>query len=292
MVRAMQSVFVAQGRVSPEKLLQIARSLPADLSVLSELGEILQDINSDLSQIATLLRRDMALATRIVRISNSAAYGGNGEIASIEEAVNRVGFGEVLKLVGSGTVSRFSDQSTEAYGISAEELRGNMLYTAFAAEALARSARMDIRSAYTAGLVRPLGIMVLDRAWNQIEKIPSFDPSRWTTYSAWEENCFGINHCAVSQRILEEWRFPEEIREAVRFHYIETAKDHENRLAVILNLANGIAQRNGRSFSGENAFWEVTSLKLEAAGLDESAIDEAAAAAEEATLNALAAFSH
>jgi HD-like signal output (HDOD) protein len=61
-----------------EKLLQVARTLPADLRVLAALGEMLQDINSELDQIAGLLRRDVALAARIVRISNSAVFGGGG----------------------------------------------------------------------------------------------------------------------------------------------------------------------------------------------------------------------
>src|SRR3954469_18290936 len=128
---------------SREKLLQVARSLPADLSVLSALGEMLQDINSELDEIAALLRRDVALAARIVRISNSPMFGGGGQIASIEEAVNRVGFGEILKLVGTATAARFSERALEHYDISAVKLRDNMLYTAFACEALARVSGFD-----------------------------------------------------------------------------------------------------------------------------------------------------
>src|SRR3954471_20320670 len=105
---------------SREKLLTIARSLPADLHVLSKLGEMLQDVNSELDEIAGLLRRDVALATRIVRISNSPMFGG-GQIASTEEAVNRVGFSEILKLVGTATAARFTDRALEFFGISAEK---------------------------------------------------------------------------------------------------------------------------------------------------------------------------
>src|SRR5688572_25217922 len=149
---------------SREKLLQVARTLPADLNVLSQLGEMLQDVNSELDQVAELLRRDVALATRIVRISNSPMFSGGGQIASTEEAVNRVGFSEILKLVGTATAARMTERNIEYYGISAETLRENMLFGAFAAEALARAAGMDARVAYTAGLMRTLGVMVLDRA--------------------------------------------------------------------------------------------------------------------------------
>ena len=73
-----------------EKLIATARSLPAAPQVLTELGQLLQDINVELDQIADLLKRDAALAARIIRISNSTVFGGSGRIAAIEEAVNRV----------------------------------------------------------------------------------------------------------------------------------------------------------------------------------------------------------
>ena len=43
-----------------EKLLTTARSLPAAPQVLSELGELLQDVNTGLEEISSLLKRDAA----------------------------------------------------------------------------------------------------------------------------------------------------------------------------------------------------------------------------------------
>lgn len=286
----MQIATDATSRIPREKLLQIARSLPADLSVLAQLGEMLQDFNTELAEIATLLRRDVALGSRIIRISNSAAYGGNGEIASIEAAVNRVGFGEVMKLVGAGAVSRLAEQGLDAYGITAEDLRSNMLFGAFAGEALAKAAGLDPKVAYTAGLVRTLGIMVLNKAWDQIEKVPSFDPARWSSYSAWEANHFGQNHCAIAASILTEWRFPAEMGEAIKVHLLEATADHEQKLAVVLNVANSLAERKGRGLAGERSWWEITPLKLEALGLSESDLEQATESAETACTTALAAF--
>jgi HD-like signal output (HDOD) protein len=203
---------VAANPISREKILQVARSLPADLHVLSKLGEMLQDINSELDQIAALLRRDVALAARIVRISNSAMFGGGGQVASIEDAVNRVGFSEILKLVGTATAARFTERALDYYQIGAHKLRDNMLYSAFAAEALARAAGTDTRVAYTAGLLRPLGMMVLDRASRgHLNVLQRYNSSRWATYAEWESAVFGTTNCDVAGLVLEEWRFPVEI---------------------------------------------------------------------------------
>ncbi len=272
-----------------EKLLQVARTLPADLEVLSSLGELLQDPNSDLDQVSDLLRRDVAMAARIVRISNSPLFGGNGGIASVEEAVNRVGFGEILKLVGTATVARFTESSLDHYGIGAHRLRANMLYGALAAEALARRAGVDPRTAYTAGLLRSLGIMVLDRASRGHAAVTEvYTSSIWPSYSAWEGQTFGVDNCEVAALILGEWRFPSDLSEGIRAHYLSRPTDLAQPLAVLLNLANGLSHRVSRTFAGEACWWEITPAKLEAAGLNEDDFEPAVVETERAFAHAVA----
>ena len=108
--------------------------------MLSKLSAMLKDPNSELDELSALLRRDVALSAHIVRISNSASYGGGRSISSIEEAVNLVGFGAILKLVRTATAGRMSEAALQCCDISAQLLRDNMLYAAFAAEALAEPA--------------------------------------------------------------------------------------------------------------------------------------------------------
>lgn len=271
--------------------MQVARSLPADLQVLSALGEMLQDVNSELDEIAQLLRRDVALAARIVRISNSPMFGGGGQIASVEEAVNRVGFSEILKLVGTASAARFAERSLEHYDVSAQRLRDSMLYSAFAAEALARCAGMDTRAAYTVGLLRPLGLMVLDRAGRgQLNWTQRYTTSRWPSYSVWEGSIFGIDNSQVAALILDEWRFPAEMGVALRAHYLARPSDFEQPLACVLNVANGLTTRASRALAGETAWWEITPEKLRAASLNEQDLEDSTLSANAAYEEALAAL--
>jgi HD-like signal output (HDOD) protein len=274
-----------------EKLLQVARTLPADLHVLSKLGEMLQDINSELDQIAALLRRDVALAARIVRISNSPMFGGGGQIASTEDAVNRVGFSEILKLVGTATAARLTERTLEHYGIAAQKLRDNMLYVAFAAEALARFAGADTRVAYTAGLLRPLGFMVLDRAGRgHVHWTQRFESSRWPSYSAWEGSIFGVDNCDVAALILEEWRFPRELSVALRTHYLTRLGDDADQLACLLNVAGGLSEQAGHAFPGETKWWPINADKLRHANVSVDDLIPAAETADTAFQAAIAAL--
>jgi HD-like signal output (HDOD) protein len=263
--------FVAS--LAREKLLITARTLPAAPQVLAELGEILQDVNTGLDQIANLLKRDAALAARIIRISNSSALGGGSHLGDVESAVNRVGFGEVYRLVGLATTSRLADRALNYYKIEAEPLRDHILFTALAAEAIAKELGLDARHAYTAGLMRTLGMMVLDRVAR--ERLPlseAYNEKTHPGYAAWEGNVFSISNCEVAALILTEWKFPSEIANAVRDHYLLRASDLENKQACVLNLAGWLAGQNMLGLSGETEYWTPSTAKFRAAGCDEERI--------------------
>ncbi len=285
-------MFADRIDLSPKTIVQIARLLPADLGVLARLGTMLQDVNSELSAIATLLRGDVALAARIVRISNSATFGSSGGIASVEDAVNRVGFTEILRLVGTATAARFAHLGLENYGITARRLRDNILYGAFASEALARASGADARVAYTAGLLRPIGLMILNQAARDyLAPGRHFIPAEWPSYSAWELHSFGVDHCEVAALVLDEWRFPEELGQAIRSHSMARPEDLTRPLAALLNVANGLAHRVSRSFPGEVHWWEITKDRLLAAGLTEQDFEPAIVGTEAAFEAAIAATS-
>lgn len=279
----MSVVSMTGAPLSREMILSVASTLPADLRVLSKLAEILRDPNSELDDIAALLRRDVALAARIVRISNSAAYGGGRTVSSIEQAVNRVGFGEVLKLVGTATAGRLSESALVCYDVSAKLLRDNMLYGAFAAEALAGPAGIDPRVAYNAGLVRAVGMMVLDRIGRRdAASTPLFSPTRWPEFGAWEASVFGVTSSDVTALVLNEWGFPADLTSAVRTHYLTEPSGFEQPLAALLNVANELAQHVCRAFRGEEPWWEITPEKLHAAGVTEDDFGPAVVATEAA----------
>jgi HD-like signal output (HDOD) protein len=263
--------------ITREKILEAARMLPAAPQVLGGLSELLQDINADLDQIAHQISLDAALASRVIRISNSVVYGGSFRTASVDEAVNRVGFGEVLRLVGIATVARLIDREVVCYKLSAGRLRESLLMHALAAEALAQASGIDSRTAYTGGLLRALGMMVIDRVAR--EKLPPeecYDAQRFATYVEWEGAHFGLSHPEVTTMILDEWRFAPELVTGIQEHLLLRAQSYEDRLACLLNVAGAIVAGSGFELPGELGHWTLTPEKLAAAGVTEEDVSRAA----------------
>ena len=254
---------------TPQKLQQIAQQLPASPQVLAQLNELLVDVNSGLDEIADLLRRDTALAARIIRISNSVAYGSAGGIASIEEAVNRVGFSEVYRLTGLAAVTQMIDRNLPFYGLTAAQLRNNTLVVAFAMDSLARAAGVDSRVAYTAGLMRLVGKLTLDHYAKTVSSPQDhYTRSGLGSLLDWELALFGCNNAEAGAIVMVGWHFPLDITEPLRQHYfVEPPSGAHARTAGLLNIACGIATELGYGLAGEEKYWELTDDKIREAGL-------------------------
>lgn len=261
-----------------ERILTVARGLPAAPQVLAELGELLQDTNADLDQVSELLRRDAALAARVIRIGNSLAFGGNA-LASVEEAVNRVGFGEIFRLVGLATTARLADRALVCYGLEADAFRANALVHSLAAEALAKETDIEPRVAYAAGLMRGVGMIVLDRLMRDGQAAQArYDAASATGYAAWEGSVIALSNTEVAAVILSEWRFPKEVVEGVREHYLTGVGRRGCRLAVLLNAAGVITASAGQALPGEMSYWTFTASHQAELGLDDAAFARAAEA--------------
>ena len=253
-----------------EVLLSAARKLPAAPQVLGGLCELLQDVNTDLDQIAEEIRMDAALAGRVIKLSNSVVFGGAGQVGSVEDAVSRVGFSEVIRLVGAATVAGLVDRALECYKLPADQMRESLLMHALAAEMLAGFCGIERRTAYVGGLLRGIGMMVLERfARDRLPAEYAWDVRQHATYREWEKEWFGLGATEVTTMALDEWRFPPELLAALDHHLEPQVGREEERFAALLNVAGSITTKLGRALPGETKHWVRTPEKFAIAGLDE-----------------------
>ncbi|HKB91714.1 MAG TPA: HDOD domain-containing protein, partial [Opitutaceae bacterium] len=172
--------------------MQIGKTLPATPRILGKLQSLLADPNSGIDEICKLLKGDVALTARLIRASNSPYYGGGSSHSSLEDAVNCVGYSEVYRLVGLVVGSQLITKDMPCYRYTSVQVWDNALMTAVASEALARVSGCDPMSAYTAGLMKSIGKLVLDRVAVEVlaPKTSLFDTGQGRLL-ALEEAAFG-----------------------------------------------------------------------------------------------------
>ncbi len=249
--------------ISRETLLDVVRTLPAAPRILSQLGQMLADANSELSEITRLLKCDAALTARIIRVSNSVLYNTGAPFASLQEALAQVGFNEVYRLTGFAAAAQLADERLPFYRINGVQLRENSLLTALIMESVAAEAGVDPRLAYTAGLLRSVGKIALDRIARRRKRAGDHAIQEGDLLLDWEHDLAGMGNGDIAAVILREWRFPEVTIEAIRDQYLVTPA--AGPLAHLLNLAAGMAERCGFGLEGESRYVELQPSKYAAA---------------------------
>lgn len=238
---------------SIEPLLRVAQAFPATPRVMADLGQLLQDPSADMNDVVALLKRDSALAARMLRVANSAAFGATEHIASLEAAAALIGFKEIHRLVGAVAVDQFSHSSYPLYGFSGPHLRTHALFVALLMEELAAATGQDPHMAYTTGLFRCIGKLALEKLAAGDQSVAAFQPDGGMDLERWEKHSFGITANDATALILQQWRFPAEIGRSIGQHF--AASTAPQPLPWLLNLAARSAEERGHGFPGEHRYW-------------------------------------
>jgi len=248
-----------------ENVLRLARQLPAAPQIFGQLGMLLGDVDADVENIVRLVAVDSGLTGRVIRMSNSVYYRGDQPVRSLEEAINRVGFRETHRLVGVAMSEQVFQSDLPVYHLSAEEMWESSVVTALAMERIARAVGSDQGEAYTLGLLRPIGKLVLDMLLQVAHPGISCPESASFDLPKWERVWANITSNEVGALILAEWKMPEVMHDGVRQHY---APSSDNALAARLHIACWITEQLGKGFKVESKQWSLSDEVLALAGVN------------------------
>ena len=146
-----------------EHILRLAQKLPTSPQIFSRLSNVLNDVNADLDKIVNLISIDTGLTARVLRVSNSVLFRGRTPVQSLDEAVNRVGFREIHRMVGMAMTEQLFATGLPAYGMNGKQVWENSVATALAMEMIATEGGFESEAAFTLGILRQVGKLVLGR---------------------------------------------------------------------------------------------------------------------------------
>lgn len=221
---------------TPTSLARSLGPIPPSAHVLVQLQRLLADLNSGLEDIANLVRLDAAMATRIIRVSNSAWFGRGLSCQTVEEAVNRIGFREVYHFVAVAASSALVAQPVPAYARDSLGMWADSVACAFSAETLAGILGEDTANAYLTGLLHAIGRLPVNQylVAQGLTK-PLADEGHPHDHTGAEFAALGFNQAEVGASLLSLWEFPAGIVEPVRHQYEpHAAEEPHDRAAALL----------------------------------------------------------
>jgi diguanylate cyclase (GGDEF)-like protein len=265
----------------PVTLSRIGESpgLPTPPPVALEVIQKASQPDCEIEDIARIIALDPGLCAQVLRAVNSAMFGLQHPIASIDRALHFLGLKSVRSLVLSLSLPTMRLQtSTDA--------RLRDWWTASVAGAIAARelavtlGRRDAEDDMVSALLSDLGVFVLQQMFPAeyapvLAHAPDVLADRQCEL---EEGQLGLNHAEVSAYILRRWRLPDDITEPIRHHHRPAASPGHPRQVVersrLLYLAARIAQLQIVPKRQPELLREVLGLACDRFGLSESAFLE------------------
>jgi HD-like signal output (HDOD) protein len=222
---------------SPGQLVSELRQLPPIARVLARLQRLLSDPVSSLEGVADLIRLDAALTTRVIQISNSVWFGRGEPSRTIEDAVSRVGFREVYRLVAVMATNAVVASRLVVYGRDAGMMWQESVVCAYAAEMLADRLGEDFAVAYTAGLLHAAGRQAIDQyLLASAGRPPRLNDEGFPhDFSGAEFARLGFTQADVGAAMLSKWDFAPAIVEPIRYQYapLDAEEPHAAMAAIL-----------------------------------------------------------
>lgn len=206
--------------ISQQKIdeLRAAGKLPSPGGVALAIMEKSQQEGVTVQEISLLIQSDPALAGRLMKYANSAALGGRRPIASVPDAVHRVGLSAVRHLVlGFSLIS--STHYAPCPGFDYPMFWARSLATAIANRALSLQTHVSADEAFTFGLLCGIGKLALASLYpDSFGQVLEAASTGQASLPELENEHYAIDHRALTYSLLKDWGFPNIFLETAYYH--------------------------------------------------------------------------
>lgn len=220
-------------------ILEAAEALPPLSSTMVGLAQLVADPHSDIDNVSDLVRQDPSLTGQLLREANSAASAPSREIVLVDHAVMRLGLARVLAVACAASVGPRVDVELHSYGLRAGALWGHLRVSSYVAEAAYRLLNGQVGpEIVTSALLHDIGKVVVHPALHRghFARLAPYLP-----VDEVERELVDVDHAESGAELLDMWKIPPSITEAVRLHHTPAYTSGDP--ATVLALASKVAEQ-------------------------------------------------
>ncbi len=223
---------------------------------LAKIQKVVADPNGSTSQMAEVIERDPAVATKVLRFANNSFYAVRNPVTTIHDAWAILGSKVITNMVVQSTVVGRYSMGPKVEGFDPALLWDHSFKTALAARLLCKASPedcgMDPYEAYTCGLLHDVGKMVLLQCQPvRFADALRFSKSNNVPLAKAETILFGFSDLQVCSQLARRWKLGRNIEVSVmRFHEQDDVSEDWVRKAQLVHCASTIAHQVANASDG------------------------------------------
>ncbi len=253
--------------------------IPVVPAIAVKIIRAIDNPKTSLEDLQKVIMSDQSLASRVLKIANSAFYGRQN-IDTISEAVVTMGF-DAIRTLALAVSTR---EVYKNFGTIEQKLWEHSLGVSIAAGIISSEAScIKKEEAVVAGLLHDIGKAVMNN--NEPERFKIMTQQVYdnrVSYESIEEGIFGYSHAEAGYILAEKWEFPPVLCNAILEHHTFKSKKQapdEKLLCAIVALSDALCVKLGVGYRGprgdlncgeeelrailgisEERYYEITSL--------------------------------
>jgi HD-like signal output (HDOD) protein len=267
----------AQERVEKlkKKIFRSVSDLPPMPQVVQKARKVMAKPTSSFKDLAIIFVTDQAIATRVLKMANSAYYGLSQRVSSIQQASVILGHKTLAELITVASTSDLMGKQLEGYGLEAGELWQHSLAVAFGSRLLAKKKNPETADdAFAAGLIHDSGKLVLDKyVLERKEAFEGFMANDQQGFLLAEKEILGFDHAEIAAEVCKKWSVPDHVANGIRYHHCPSAAQDDG-LPNILHVADGIAMMSGLGTGVDALSYEIEENAVSSLGLESKEISK------------------
>ncbi|MDC7226462.1 MAG: HDOD domain-containing protein [Spirochaetales bacterium] len=241
-----------------ENLNQLAQEIVDEIDDLPQFPEnvvfiqqLINDPESELTDIARQISMDPSLTADLLKVVNSAQFMLPKKVDNIVEAVKLVGLRGIRNML-------FSYGTQKVLKTDQKSLWDHSYRVAFYSYNLAKNFKRKkdlLDDTYVGGILHDIGKIIFSNVHPELlEKISRFCNEKEFEHGIMEELSAGLNHAMIGGKIAEKWNFPPSLIASITYHHnpLQAPKEYRDVVYTVY-LANSMANLE----SGEITFEQI-----------------------------------
>jgi putative nucleotidyltransferase with HDIG domain len=237
-----------------EELVRSVSQVGSVQPIYERLGAVMNHPLASATDIGRVISDDPDMTARLLRLVNSPIYGFPSRISTVSQAISIVGMNQLHDLAVAASFIRLFGQVPQEL-VSMDSFWRHSVACAVAARLLAGQRKEpNVERFFVAGLLHDIGRPIMyQRLPDQSRMALERTRATGELLHAVEVEVFGFHHGQVGAALLDRWRLPSLLQEAVAWHHLPRYASRFPVEASVVHVADHLANALQLGSSGEHA---------------------------------------
>lgn len=210
---------VAFTKASFQEIVERIHTIPSLPEVVTQVCRLVNDPDSNASDVSSIMVKDAAMAAKMLRMVNSVYYGLKEPVTDIEKATLLLGFKTIRSVALSISVINAFQQQNACFNMKA--FWAHSAVSACLCKMIAEKARLcDPGVAYTIGLLKDIGKLVLvENATEETRAIVAVAREFKLSFNDASRHVLDTDDAEISGWLAQHWELEPMVVETLRWQY-------------------------------------------------------------------------